>query len=81
MILFDRGSSSSIVETDDELPIGDEVDYNTDSCSDQEGDFSELDDAIREHPLRLDGGNAEVEAGKGQVCSLKPRDGLRISSR
>ncbi|XP_060116357.1 cytosolic carboxypeptidase 4 [Heteronotia binoei] len=74
-------SGSSSVETDDELPVGDEVDYNTDSCSDQEGDFLELDDAIREYPFRLGGGSAEVEAGKGQVCGLKPCDGLCISSR
>ncbi|XP_062998243.1 cytosolic carboxypeptidase 4 [Elgaria multicarinata webbii] len=44
-----RGSNCSL-ETDDELPCGDEVDYNTDSCSDQEGDFSELDKEIQEHP-------------------------------
>ncbi|CAI5792737.1 cytosolic carboxypeptidase 4 [Podarcis lilfordi] len=39
-------SSNGNLETDDELPFGDEVDYNTDSCSDQEGDFSELDKEI-----------------------------------
>nr|XP_056722075.1 cytosolic carboxypeptidase 4 [Euleptes europaea] len=69
------------VETDDELPVGDDVDYNTDSCSDQEGDFSELDYAMRERPRGPDGGSAEAEAGKGQVCGLKPCDGLYISSR
>ncbi|XP_077173476.1 cytosolic carboxypeptidase 4 isoform X2 [Paroedura picta] len=74
-------SSSSCIETDDELPVGDEVDYNTDSCSDQEEDFSGLDEAIQEHTFRLDRGRGEVEAGKGQVCGLKTRDGLCISSR
>lgn len=69
------------METDDELPVGDDVDYNTDSCSDQEGDISELDDAIRQHPLRLGGGDAEGEASRGQVCGLQPHGGLWISSR
>ncbi|XP_054859078.1 cytosolic carboxypeptidase 4 [Eublepharis macularius] len=62
--------SSSSVETDDELPIGDEVNYNTDSCSDQEGDFLEL-DTIRERPSRGEGGKAEGEANKGQRVMLK----------
>ncbi|XP_066490845.1 cytosolic carboxypeptidase 4 isoform X2 [Tiliqua scincoides] len=47
-------SSNSSLETDDELPHGDEVDYNTDSCSEQEGDFTELDKEIQECPSSLE---------------------------
>ncbi|XP_007430817.1 cytosolic carboxypeptidase 4-like, partial [Python bivittatus] len=47
-----RSNNSCSLETDDELPCGDEVDYNTDSCSDQEVDFGDMDREIQECPLK-----------------------------
>lgn len=47
-----RSNNNCSLETDDELPCGDEVDYNTDSCSDQEADFLEMDREIQESPLK-----------------------------
>ncbi|KAM3828309.1 cytosolic carboxypeptidase 4 [Vipera latastei] len=47
-----RSNNNCSLETDDELPCGDEVDYNTDSCSDQEADFQEMDREIQESPLK-----------------------------
>ncbi|XP_058012531.1 cytosolic carboxypeptidase 4 [Ahaetulla prasina] len=47
-----RSNNNCSLETDDELPCGDEVDYNTDSCSDQEADFLDMDREIQESPLR-----------------------------
>ncbi|XP_053128273.1 cytosolic carboxypeptidase 4 isoform X3 [Hemicordylus capensis] len=70
-----RSSSNSGLETDDELPCGDEVDYNTDSCSDQEGDFSELGKDIQEHPSHTEGEEEEAEAGPGQLCGPSPLGG------
>ncbi|XP_063170443.1 cytosolic carboxypeptidase 4 [Candoia aspera] len=47
-----RSNNNCSLETDDELPYGDEVDYNTDSCSDQEADFLDVDREIQECPLK-----------------------------
>nr|XP_060611864.1 cytosolic carboxypeptidase 4 [Anolis sagrei ordinatus] len=68
-----RSNSNCSLETDDELPYGDEVDYNTDSCSDQEGDFSELEEETQECPPRAAGRTEASEANAGQVCGPQPR--------
>ncbi|KAM6426071.1 cytosolic carboxypeptidase 4 isoform 3-T3 [Liasis olivaceus] len=45
-----RSNNSCSLETDDELPCGDEVDYNTDSCSDQEADFGDMTEKFKNVP-------------------------------
>ncbi|XP_044837186.1 cytosolic carboxypeptidase 4 isoform X2 [Mauremys mutica] len=75
-----RSSSTNSLEIDDEPPCGEDVDYNTDSCSDQEGDFSELDEEIREISLRAEGEVEEEGAGEGQTCSSSVLGGFYISS-
>lgn len=78
---FSRRSSSSNLETDDEPPCGEEIDYNTDSCSDEEGDFSELDKEIQEGSPRAEGETEEEGTSEGQTCSSKVLKGLYISSQ
>ncbi|XP_067552206.1 cytosolic carboxypeptidase 4 isoform X2 [Pseudorca crassidens] len=59
-------SNSSITsELDDEPPCLEEIDYGTDSSSDQEGSFSELDRQIQECAFHRDEGEEEEE-GPGQ---------------
>lgn len=78
---FCRRCSNSSLETDDEPPCVEEIDYNTDSCSDGEGDFSELDQEIQEC-LSWEEGEAEDEGETtGQTCSSKALRGLYISSQ
>ncbi|XP_072837978.2 cytosolic carboxypeptidase 4 [Pogona vitticeps] len=71
-----RTNSNCSVETDDELPFGEEVDYNTDSCSDIEGDFSDLDKEIRDDPPRAEGGKEDMDTNVGQICGPQPRRAL-----
>ncbi|XP_030434866.1 cytosolic carboxypeptidase 4 [Gopherus evgoodei] len=75
-----RSSSTTSLEIDDEPPCGEDVDYNTDSCSDQEGDFSELDKEIREISLRAEGEVEDEGASEGQTCSSSVLGGFYISS-
>ncbi|XP_038041075.2 cytosolic carboxypeptidase 4 isoform X1 [Anas platyrhynchos] len=76
-----RSCRNSSLETDDEPPCMEEIDYNTDSCSDGEGDFSELDQEIQEC-LSWEEGEAEDEGETtGQTCSSKALRGLYISSQ
>ncbi|CAM5145622.1 unnamed protein product [Eretmochelys imbricata] len=75
-----RSSSINNLEIDDEPPCGEDVDYNTDSCSDQEGDFSELDEEIREISLRAEGEVEEEGASEGQTCGSSVLGGFYISS-
>lgn len=78
---FCRSCRNSSLETDDEPPCMEEIDYNTDSCSDGEGDFSELDQEIQEC-LSWEEGEAEDEGETtGQTCSSKALRGLYISSQ
>uniref|UniRef100_A0A8D0UNS7 tubulin-glutamate carboxypeptidase n=1 Tax=Sus scrofa TaxID=9823 RepID=A0A8D0UNS7_PIG len=58
-------SSSTTSELDDEPPCLEEIDYSTDSSSDQEGNFSELDRQIQECAFKKDEGEEEEE-GPGQ---------------
>ena len=59
-------SNSSIAsELDDEPPCLEEIDYGTDSSSDQEGSISELDREIQECAFHKDEGEEEEE-GPGQ---------------
>nr|XP_009679874.1 PREDICTED: cytosolic carboxypeptidase 4 [Struthio camelus australis] len=76
-----RSSSNSSLETDDEPPCVEEIDYNTDSCSDGEGDFSELDKEIQECLLQVEGETEDGGATMGQTCSSKVLRGLYISSQ
>ncbi|XP_036909564.1 cytosolic carboxypeptidase 4-like [Sturnira hondurensis] len=54
-------SSSITSELDDEPPCMEEIDYGTDSSSDQEGSVSELDRQIREWASHEDKGEEEEE--------------------
>nr|XP_025977033.1 cytosolic carboxypeptidase 1-like [Dromaius novaehollandiae] len=76
-----RSSSNSSLETDDEPPCVEEIDYNTDSCSDGEGDFSELDKEIQECLSQVEGEMEDEGATTGQTCSSKVRRGLCTSSQ
>ena len=62
-----RGSSNSSTasELDDEPPCLEEIEYGTDSSSEQEGSFSELDQQIQECAFHKDEGEEEEE-GTGQ---------------
>ncbi|XP_045757650.2 cytosolic carboxypeptidase 4 [Mirounga angustirostris] len=61
-----QGRSSSVTsELDDEPPCMEEIDYSTDSSSDPEGSFSELDRQIQECAFHKDEGGEEEE-GPGQ---------------
>ncbi|XP_025929006.1 cytosolic carboxypeptidase 4 [Apteryx rowi] len=76
-----RSSSNSSLETDDEPPCVEEIDYNTDSCSDGEGDFSELDKEIQECLSQVEGETEDEGATTGQTCSSKVLRGLYTSSQ
>ena len=58
-----------------------EIDYNTDSCSDGEDDFSELDQEIQECLSWVEGETEDEGATTGQTCSSKALRGLYISSQ
>lgn len=65
-------SSSSITsELDDEPACLEEIDYSTDSSSDQEGSFSELDRQIQECAFNKEEGDEEEE-GPGQGRKASP---------
>ncbi|XP_064312273.1 cytosolic carboxypeptidase 4 [Phalacrocorax carbo] len=76
-----RSASNSSLETDDEPPCVEEIDYNTDSCSDGEGDFSELDQEIQECLSWMEGETEDEGVTTGQTCSSKALRGLYISSQ
>ncbi|XP_030048341.1 cytosolic carboxypeptidase 4 [Microcaecilia unicolor] len=62
-------------ELDDEPPCPEDIDYNTDSCSDQE-DYADLDKDIKESSLKTEEGPEER-----QTCSSEIRDDLFLSTR
>nr|XP_031296391.1 cytosolic carboxypeptidase 4 isoform X2 [Camelus dromedarius] len=64
-------SSSVTSDLDDEPPCLEEIDYGTDSSSDQEGGFSELDRQIQECAFHKDEGEEEEE-GPGQGRKASP---------
>ncbi|OPJ70442.1 cytosolic carboxypeptidase 4 isoform B [Patagioenas fasciata monilis] len=76
-----RSCSNSCLETDDEPPCVEELDYDTDSCSDGEGDFSELDQEIQECLSWVEGQTEDEGATMGQTCSSKALRGLYMSSQ
>ncbi|XP_065497781.1 cytosolic carboxypeptidase 4 isoform X5 [Caloenas nicobarica] len=76
-----RSCSNSCLETDDEPPCAEELDYDTDSCSDGEGDFSELDQEIQECLSWVEGQTEDEGATMGQTCSSKALRGLYMSSQ
>lgn len=78
---FCRSCGNSSLETDDEPPCAEEIDYNTDSCSDDEGNFSELDQEIQECLSWVEGETEDEEVTTGQTCSSKALRGLYISSQ
>ncbi|KAM9374840.1 cytosolic carboxypeptidase 4 [Phaethornis superciliosus] len=75
-----RSCSSSSLETDDEPPCVEEIDYNTDSCSDGDGDL-ELDQEIQECLSWVEGDIEDEGATMEQTCSSKALRGLYISSQ
>ncbi|XP_071610403.1 cytosolic carboxypeptidase 4 isoform X1 [Heliangelus exortis] len=75
-----RSCSSSSLETDDEPPCVEEIDYNTDSCSDGDGDL-ELDQEIQECLSWVEGDVEDEGATTEQTCSSKALRGLYISSQ
>ncbi|XP_009999611.1 PREDICTED: cytosolic carboxypeptidase 4 [Chaetura pelagica] len=75
-----RSCSNSNLETDDEPPCGEEIDYNTDSCSDGEGDL-ELDQEIQECLSWVEGEVEDEGVATEQTCSSKAPRGLYISSQ
>ncbi|KAM6409380.1 cytosolic carboxypeptidase 4 [Rhynochetos jubatus] len=76
-----RSCSNSSLETDDEPPCVEEIDYNTDSCSDGEGDFSELDQEIQECLSWTEGETEDEAVSTGQTCSSNALRGFYISSQ
>ncbi|XP_054025210.1 cytosolic carboxypeptidase 4 [Dryobates pubescens] len=76
-----RRCSSSSLETDDEPPCVEEIDYNADSCSDGEEDFSELDQEIQECLSWVEEEREDEGATMGQTCSSKALRGIYISGQ
>lgn len=76
-----RRYSNNSLETEDEPPCAEEIDYNTDSCSDGEGDFSELDQEIQECLSWVEGEAEDEGETTGQTCSSKALRGLYISNQ
>uniref|UniRef100_A0A8V0Z743 tubulin-glutamate carboxypeptidase n=1 Tax=Gallus gallus TaxID=9031 RepID=A0A8V0Z743_CHICK len=76
-----RRYSNNSLETEDEPPCAEEIDYNTDSCSDGEGDFSELDQEIQECLSWVEGEAEDEGDTTGQTCSSKALRGLYISNQ
>ncbi|XP_029430511.1 cytosolic carboxypeptidase 4 isoform X2 [Rhinatrema bivittatum] len=64
------------VECDEDPPCLEEIDYNTDSCSDQEGETADLDKDIKESTLKT----AE-DPEEEHTCNSVLLDGLFISTR
>lgn len=78
---FCRRCSNSSLESDDEPPCAEEIDYNTDSCSDGEEDSLELDQEIQECLSWVEGETEDEEVTTGQTCNSKALRGLYISSQ
>ncbi|XP_061227306.1 cytosolic carboxypeptidase 4 isoform X2 [Neopsephotus bourkii] len=76
-----RSCSNSSQEIDDEPPCAEEIDYNADSCSDGEEDFSELDQEIQEYLSWVEGKTEDDEVTMGQTCSSKALRQLYVSNQ
>ncbi|XP_057277919.1 cytosolic carboxypeptidase 4 isoform X1 [Pezoporus wallicus] len=76
-----RSCSNSSQEIDDEPPCVEEIDYNADSCSDGEEDFSELDQEIQEYLSWVEGKTEDDEVTMGQTCSSKALRQLYVSNQ
>ncbi|XP_065544743.1 cytosolic carboxypeptidase 4 isoform X2 [Lathamus discolor] len=76
-----RSCSNSSQEIDDEPPCVEEIDYNADSCSDGEEDFSELDQEIQEYLSWVEGKTEDGEVTMGQTCSSKALRQLYVSNQ
>lgn len=76
-----RRCSTSSVESDDEPPCAEEIDYDTASSSDGEEEFSELDQEIQECLSWVEGETEDEGATTGQTCSSRALRGLCISSQ
>uniref|UniRef100_A0A663EAA0 AGBL carboxypeptidase 1 n=1 Tax=Aquila chrysaetos chrysaetos TaxID=223781 RepID=A0A663EAA0_AQUCH len=66
-----QSCSNSSLETDDEPPCVEEIDYSTDSYSDGEEDFSELDQEIQECLSCVEGETEDEGATMGQTCWVR----------
>ncbi|KAJ7409398.1 hypothetical protein WISP_114124 [Willisornis vidua] len=76
-----RRCSNSSLESDDEPPCAEEIDYNTDSSVDGEEDFSELDQEIQECLSWVEGKTEDEGATTEQTCSSRALRRLYISSQ
>uniref|UniRef100_A0A8B9F637 ATP/GTP binding protein like 1 n=1 Tax=Amazona collaria TaxID=241587 RepID=A0A8B9F637_9PSIT len=70
--------SNSSQEIDDEPPCVEEIDYNTDSCSDGEEDFSELDQEIQEYVSWVEGKTEDDEVTRDSYKCLWPEVSVAI---
>lgn len=78
---FCRRCSNSSLESDDEPPCAEEIDYDTASSSDGEEEFLELDQEIQECLSWVEGETEDEGATTGQTCSSRALRGLYISSQ
>lgn len=78
---FCRRCSNSSVESDDEPPCAEEIDYDTASSSDGEEEFLELDQEIQEYLSCVEGETEDEGVTTGQTCSSRALRGLYISSQ
>ncbi|XP_068882190.1 cytosolic carboxypeptidase 4 [Aphelocoma coerulescens] len=76
-----RRCSNSSLESDDEPPCAEEIDYDTASSSDGEEEFSELDQEIQECLSWVESETEDEGATTGQTCSSRALRGLYISSQ
>ncbi|XP_071424953.1 cytosolic carboxypeptidase 4 [Pithys albifrons albifrons] len=76
-----RRCSNSSLESDDEPPCAEEIDYNTDSSVDGEEDFSELDQEIQECLSWVEGKTEDEGVTTEQTCSSRALRRLYISSQ
>ncbi|RMB94298.1 hypothetical protein DUI87_29106 [Hirundo rustica rustica] len=78
---FHRRCSNSSLESDDEPPCAEEIDYDTASSSDGEEEFLELDQEIQECLSCVEGETEDEGVARGQTCSSRALRGLYISSQ
>lgn len=78
---FCRRCSNSSLESDDEPPCAEEIDYDTASSCDGEEEFLELDREIQECLSCVEGETEDEGVSTGQTCSSRALRGLYISSQ
>ncbi|XP_058667437.1 cytosolic carboxypeptidase 4 [Ammospiza caudacuta] len=76
-----RRCSNSSLESDDEPPCAEEIDYDTACSSDGEEEFLELDQEIQECLSCVEAETEDEGVTTGQTCSSRALRGLYISSQ